>query len=310
MTIIHMYKILKAFNRKIREDSISAFSAMAAFFVIISFFPFIMLLLTLVQYLPITESTMLYTLTDLFPRTVNALIVRIVTEIYDKSSGTLISVTAISALWSASRGIFAVVKGLNSVYDIEETRMGIKLRIMAAIYTLVFAIMMLVTIVILIFGNRLYIGIENRIPILKDLALVIISIRTIAGLCILTLFFLLLYIYIPNRKTRIYKELPGALLAAAGWMGFSYLYSFYIDNMGNYSNTYGSLTAIVLFMLWFYFCMYILFLGGEVNVILSSGNVLYYIRQARQKRKALKDYDNDDSTVLEAQEHKTQKTNK
>ena len=306
MTIIHMYKILKAFNRKIREDSISAFSAMAAFFVIISFFPFVMLLLTLVQYLPITESTMLYTLTDLFPRTVNALIVRIVTEIYDKSSGTLISVTAISALWSASRGIFAVVKGLNSVYDIEETRMGIKLRVMAAIYTLVFAIMMLVTIVILIFGNRLYIGIENRIPILKDLALVIISIRTIAGLCILTLFFLLLYIYIPNRKTKLYKELPGAILAAAGWMGFSYLYSFYIDNMGNYSNTYGSLTAIVLFMLWFYFCMYILFLGGEVNVILSSGNVLYYIRQARQNRKVLKDYDHDGS-VLEAQEHKKQK---
>ncbi len=301
MTILHLYKILKAFNRKIREDSISAFSAMAAFFVIISFFPFIMLLLTLVQYLPITESTMLYTLTDLFPRTVNALIVRIVTEIYDKSSGTLISITAISALWSASRGIFAVVKGLNSVYDIEETRMGIKLRVMAAIYTLIFAVMMLITIVILIFGNRLYIGIENKIPLLKDLALVIISIRTIAGLCILTLFFLLLYIFIPNRKTRLYKELPGALLSAAGWMGFSYLYSFYIDNMGNYSNTYGSLTAIVLFMLWFYVCMYIMFLGGEVNVVLSSGNILYYIRQARQKQKALKN--NDGNTVLEAQEH-------
>jgi membrane protein len=288
MTILHIIKIIKAFNRKIRDDSISAFSAMAAFFVIISFFPFIMLLLTLVHYLPITESNMLYTLTDIFPSSVNALIVRIVTEIYDKPSGTLVSVTAISALWSASRGILAIVTGLNSVYDINETRNGIKLRIIASIYTFIFAVMMIVTIVILVFGNRLYIGIENRLPILRDLALVIISIRTIAGLCILTIFFLLMYIFIPNRKTKLYKELPGALLSAAGWMGFSYLYSFYIDNMSNYSNTYGSLTAIVLFMLWFYICMYIMFIGGEVNVVLNSGDVIYFITQAHRNRKAYK----------------------
>lgn len=288
MTILHIIKIIKAFDRKIRDDSISAFSAMAAFFVIISFFPFIMLLLTLVHYLPITESNMLYTLTDIFPSSVNALIVRIVTEIYDKPSGTLVSVTAISALWSASRGILAIVTGLNSVYDINETRNGIKLRIIASIYTFIFAVMMIVTIVILVFGNRLYIGIENRLPILRDLALVIISIRTIAGLCILTVFFLLMYIFIPNRKTKLYKELPGALLSAAGWMGFSYLYSFYIDNMGNFSNTYGSLTAIVLFMLWFYICMYIMFIGGEVNVVLNSGDIIYFITQAHRNRKAYK----------------------
>lgn len=303
MTFIHIVKIFKAFDRKIKGDFISAFSAMAAFFVIISFFPFIMLLLTLVQYLPITESTMLFTLTEIFPKSINALIVSIITEIYKKSSGTLISITAISALWSASRGILAIVKGLNSVYDINETRNGIKLRIIAAVYTLIFAVMMIVTIVILVFGNRLYIGIERKVPILKDLALVIISIRTIAGLCILTLFFLLMYVFIPNRRTRFYRELPGALVSAAGWMGFSYLYSFYIDNMGNYSNTYGSLAAIVLFMLWFYICMYIMFIGGEVNVVLSSGDVLYFISEARRNRKANREYERYQAAQIKAHEH-------
>jgi len=288
MTIISIYKIIRAFNRKIRDDFISAFSAQAAFFVIISFFPFIMLLLTLLQYLPLTESTLLSTLTSIFPSSVNSLIVNIVTEIYNKASGTLISIAAISALWSASRGILAIVKGLNSVYGIRETRNGFKLRIISSIYTLVFAIMMIITLVILVFGNRLYIWIESKFPILSGLALIIISIRTIAGLCILTLFFLLLYIVIPNRKTNLFKELPGALVSAAGWMGFSYLYSFYIDNMGNFSNMYGSLTAVVLFMLWFYFCMYIMFIGGEVNVILSSGDLIYFIKEAHKKRKANK----------------------
>ncbi len=291
---VSIYKIIQAFNRKIRDDFVSAFSAQAAFFVIISFFPFIMLLLTLLQYLPITEETLRTTLTQIFPSSINSLIAGIITEIYKKASGTIISITAISALWSASRGILAIVSGLNSVYGIKETRSYLKLRIISSIYTFVFAVMIIITLAILVFGNRLYIWIESKIPMLSNLALIIISIRTIAGLLILTLFFLLMYMVIPNRSTSIYKELPGALVSAAGWMGFSYLYSFYIDNMNNYSNMYGSLTAIVLFMLWFYFCMYILFIGGEINVVLSSGDLIYYLKYLFKHRK---DYKNNRNIV-------------
>lgn len=285
--IISVLKIIRAFNRKVRDDFVSAFSAHAAFFVMISFFPFTMLLLTLIQYLPITESALMQTLTQIFPSSITSLIITIVSEIYDQSSGTVISITAISALWSASRGILAIVKGLNSVYGIKETRSYLKLRIISSVYTFVFAIMMIITLTILVFGNRLYIWIESKVPLFKDLALVIISIRTIAGLFILTIFFLLMYIVIPNRSTKIYRELPGALVSATGWMAFSYLFSFYIDNMSNYSKMYGSLTAIVLFMLWFYFCMHILFIGGEINVVLSSGDLIYYLKYLFKHRKEL-----------------------
>ncbi|MDF2610172.1 MAG: ribonuclease [Lachnospiraceae bacterium] len=284
MTIVSLYKISRAFSRKIREDYVSAFAAQAALFVIISFFPFTMLLLTVIQYLPITESTMLATLTNIFPTTLNPFIINVVTEIYNKGSGTIVSITAITTLWSASRGILAIVKGLNSVYGINETRSYLKLRILSTFYTLIFAIMLIVTLVILVFGNRLYIWIEQRFSVLKDLALIIISMRTFVGLCILTLFFLLMFVAIPNRKTHILQEFPGALVASAGWMGFSYLFSFYIDNMGNYSNTYGSLTVVVLFMLWFYSCMYILFIGGEVNIVLSSGDLGYFLKQLFLKK--------------------------
>lgn len=286
-TIISLIKIIRAFNRKIRDDYVTAFSAQAAFFIIISFFPFIMLLLTLIQFLPITESSMLITMTQIFPNSLNSLIVRIITEVYDKGTGTIVSITAITTLWSASRGILAIVNGLNSVYAIRETRSTLKLRMISSLYTFIFAIMMIVTLVILVFGNRLYFWIESKVPLFSDFALVIISIRTIVGLLILTVFFLCLFIFIPNRQTKIFKELPGAMVSAAGWMGFSYLYSFYIDNMSNYSNTYGSLTAIVLFMLWFYFCMYILFIGGEINVVLSSGDLIYFLKYLFKNKNTL-----------------------
>lgn len=286
--IVSFYKIIRAFNRKIRDDFVSAFSAQAAFFVIISLFPFLMLLLTLVQYLPITKYNLLLILTQVFPTNVKSLVIGIVSEVYEKTSSTIISAAAISALWSSSKGILSIVKGLNSVYGIKETRSYIKLRILSTIYTLAFAVMIVITLGILVFGNRLYVWIESKASFLTDLALIIISIRTIVGLLLLTVFFLIIYIFIPNRKTNIFKELPGALITATGWMGFSYLYSFYIDNMGNYSNTYGSLTAIVLFMLWFYFCMYIMFIGGEINIVLSSGDLTYFIKSVIKDRKKYK----------------------
>ena len=212
------------------------------------------------------------------------MIVSVVKEIYaTTSSGTLISITAITALWSAGKGFLAIIKGLNSVYEIKETRNSIFLRFISTLYTLIFAIMVIATMVLFVFGNFLFIWIEQRFPGFREMALVIISLRTIVGLIILLIFFLIIYIVIPNRKTKMMSELPGALVCAAGWMGFSYAFSYYIDNFANYSSMYGSLTAIVLFMLWMYFCMYILFLGAEVNLFFENKAFMNKIKQLYRK---------------------------
>jgi membrane protein len=261
------------FTRKIRDDNVAAFSAQAAFFIMISIFPFLMFLLTLIQYLPVNESTVLIIINDFFPSTLSPLLISFVTEVYDKGSTAIISITVLSALWSASRGFLALVRGLNSVYEIKETRNYFKLRFASTLYTFVFALVLIISLLILVFGNRLFMWIESLFPVLSDFALFIISLRTFIALAILILFFLMLFVVIPNRKSKFMNELPGAIIAATGWMIFSYLYSYYIDNMSNFSNMYGSLTAIVLLMLWLYFCMYILFIGGEINDVLASKNL-------------------------------------
>lgn len=265
------FRIIGLISRKIRDDHVAAFSAQAAFFIIISFFPFIMLLLSIIKYFPIEEESMLLMLNQAFPTTVNSLITSIVREIYDTAaSTTLISVTIVSTLWSAGKGFLAVMKGLNSVYEINETRHSLLLRGMAALYTLIFAIMVILTMILFVFGNRLYFWIGQKLPVIEDTAFVIISLRTIVGLITLIIFFLIIYIVIPNRKTKLMHELPGAMVCAAGWMGFSYAFSYYIDNFSNYASMYGSLTAVVLFMLWLYFCMYLLFLGAEFNLLFEN----------------------------------------
>ncbi len=268
--LLSIIRLIQTFSRKLRDDFINAFSAQAAFFVIISAFPFLMFLLTLLKYVPVTDVVLADLCMQVFPETINDLIVSIINETKAATSGTLISITVIAALWSSSKGFLAIVRGLNSVYNHKETRNYFVLRFWSAIYTVGFAILIIALLIVFVFGNKLTLFFTKKFPILTEFALLIISLRTVVGFCVLLLFFLLIYIILPNRKSTIFSELPGAILTSAGWMGFSYLYSYYIDNMGNYSSTYGSLAAVVLCMLWLYACMYMMFIGAEVNAVFSN----------------------------------------
>ncbi len=266
-------RLIKAFTKKINNDGISALSAHAAFFVLISFFPFVMFLLTLLSYFPNFSEILPSVDISFLPGAVSSMIVRAFTELSDRANGTILSVTVILAIWSASRGILSIMRGLNSIHNIRETRNYIVTRIMATGYTIVFAMLLLVMILIFVFGNQLTLWLVERFPALGDFALLIISFRTAVGICVLILFFLLIFLSLPNRKTTFWHELPGAILTATGWVGFSFLFSFYVNNFSNYTAIYGSLTAIVLCMLWLYACMYILFLGAEINSILGNPSV-------------------------------------
>ena len=283
-----LIRLICVFTRKVDNDNVNALSAHAAFFIIISFFPFAMFMLTLLNYLPIFSDGLPQFGLDILPAAVSGIINQILGELSSTASGTILSVTVIAALWSASRGVLAIMRGLNSIYQIRETRNYFILRLISAFYTIIFAILLTILLFIFVFGNQLTLWFLDKLPEVGNYALLIISIRTAAGIGILLFFFVLIFITLPNRKTSLLHELPGALLASFGWVGFSFLYSFYINNMSNYTATYGSLTAIVLCMLWLYACMYLLFLGAEVNSTLSSPVILHSLRKIFHREKKAK----------------------
>ncbi len=285
------YRMVKAFLRKLREDTVSAFAAQTAFFVILSFLPFLIFLLTLVKFLPIGPDKLLAAIQTAFPETLHEFIGVLLGEVLQKTSGALVSISVAAALWSASRGVLVIIQGMNAVYGNKETRGYFRLRFLAVGYTMAFAVVLVLTLVLLVFGNRIYVHIQNAVPLLKHAAFLMISLRTIASFLVLTGFFFALYVFVPNRKSsHKTSEIPGAFLSAAGWLGFSYLYSFYIDRMSDYSAMYGSLTAIVLCMIWLYACMYIMFIGAELNVVASEASVRkawgVFVKSIKGKQKA------------------------
>lgn len=278
----HIIRIARQFMNKVKHDYVNAFSAQAALFILISIFPIIMTVLNLIQFVPVTKTDFLRFAVELVPPSFAPLTVSIIEELYLKSSGTLLSLSAIFTIWSASRGALAIISGLNAIYGIHENRNYLVLRLISCFYTVIFILMILVTLMLLVFGNSIFSMLATQLPFLHTLAATFISMRTIAALILLMCFFTFIYTFMPSRKVYFAAQLPGAVFSSAGWMAFSFFFSLYIDNFGNYANTYGSLTAIVLMMLWLYFCMYILFLGGEINAFFEPKIV--YLHAARKAR--------------------------
>ena len=278
---------------EIQEDSISAYSAQAAFFVIISVFPLAMLLLTLIKYLPYFKEGVPMIQFDMFPHDLNVFATNVLQEIVNKSSNTVLSISAVTALWSASKGVYSIILGLTSAYSIKETRGYIRMRILSIIYTIIFLAMLIAALGFLVFGNSIYRAMINYLPLAADnVTIISLGVKWLLGFAVLVLFFEIMYIAVPNRKSTVFEELPGALVSAVGWIGFSFLYSFYIDNFSNYANLYGSLTAVVLLMLWLYFCMYIMLFGAEVNVAWNSTYkriAARFVKNTKQKIKEVKD---------------------
>ena len=262
-----IYQKIMNITADIAADHVGAYAAQSAYFFMLCLIPIILLLITMVQYTPVTKADVMTAVIQVFPASVENLITSIVNQVYNQSMG-IIPVTIIVAMWSAGKGVLAMASGLNCIYSCRETRNYIVLRIRSTVYTLLFIVVIILLLVLSVFGNTLNLFIARHIPFLKRIADWLIETRAVITPTVLVIFSLMLYKFLPNRRGRFRDQLPGAMFAAVGWMVISWVFSIYLDVFKGFSSMYGSLTTIVLIMLWMYFCMYSILLGGEINVML------------------------------------------
>lgn len=254
----------KEFIKSMNERHVTAYAAQAAYFIIISFIPFMLVLMTSVKYTPLTKAEVVHALLQVCPENFETFIQSIVNEVYEKSLG-VVPVSAVIAMWSAGKGIQALTRGFNSIYQVKETRNFLMSRIRAVFYTLVFVISIILTLTLQVFGNSLQRELSSHFPFMEKIVTMIISMRVVITLSALCVAFLMMYKFIPNRKATFRSQFPGALLCAVCWSAFSFGFSLYIDFYNGAANMYGSMTTIVLVLLWLYFCMMFVMLGAQVN---------------------------------------------
>lgn len=279
------FRKIQELSRRISSYQIPIYAGNATFFIALAAFPALLLLLSVLKLTPYTVADLTALLEDVLPSALAPLITYITNEVHTLNAGAVIPITAVAMLWSASRGILGVLNGLNAIYGVHETRSYLAKRLIALVYMVMFLVAILLTLVLYVFGRSVQAMVIARVPSLAAATVFLMQFKYLLIIVYLTALFTLVYKVFPNTRTKFMHSLPGAIIASLGWLGFSALFSFYVDHFSNYSRIYGSLTTIVLTMMWLYFCLCILFFGGVVNQALHSADASLRTLLPRRRRR-------------------------
>ena len=255
---------------RIKKVDVTGLASQLAFFFLLSLFPLLIFLFTLLPYLNLDEGQIFIIIREFAPVSVALLIEDTLAEILINRNGGLLSIGAIATVWSASKGMNALSKALNLSYFTKETRSFIISRGMSIVFTLMLIGVLLIALILPIFGQQIgmlvfsYLGLEEGFLRLWN------GLRWLIPPVMIFIVFTLVYWIVPDLKIRFKSVIPGAVFATVGWIITSFGFAFYVGNYGGYSNTYGSIGAIIVLMMWLYFSAIILMLGGQINAVMTE----------------------------------------
>lgn len=256
--------------RQLSDYRICVHAANAGYFIILAVFPALVLVVSLLRYTGLDVHDLLGFLEGLIPPALLPEAELLILDTYRTASKATVGLSAFTTLWAASRGIYSLLTGINAVYGLSESRGWLYTRLISVVYTFLFLLVLLLTLVLHVFGTAVVelLG-RSQISFLRFLT-GIIDLRFFLLLFLQTALFTAMFMVFPNHRCSFSASVPGALLSSIGWLVFSQLFSVYVEQLSNYGNLYGSVYALAVSMLWLYFCLSILFYGGALNRLLLN----------------------------------------
>lgn len=275
--VTRLYRLQKEIRGAFNEAEVGTYASGAAFFLFLSVIPMVMIVSGILPHDIISNKEMVNISQAVIPDKIYRFLLGIV-DSYHGNQLTLLSVSALVVIWSASKGVLALIRGLNHIYEVEETRGYILLRLKASFYTIFLLLAILLSAGVLVFGNTLAKWLIPDYGSAASLWRLFGGIRHIFVAGMISVVFCTMYSLLPNNQLSWKEHYPGAVVTSVFWTLYSFGFSVYIDYFGGFS-MYGSLTSIVIVMIWLYFCMYIFFCGALVNKWIADGYVDDFISQ-------------------------------
>ena len=260
-----VWAAVRRFVGRIRLLEVNVYAAYAAYFLLLSAFPAMMLVIGLLQFTPLSPAELEKMLGHLVPASLSPLLDYMIRELFSVRAATVLPVSAVSALWMASKGVYCLYRGLGKVYTARETRHPALVRLRCLLFTLVLLVALVTVGVMMLFGRSLLLRLQESPSPAARLAELAVQRKYTLTVLVLTGLFSTVYTVLPNRPVRFSSSLPGGFAAAVAWVVFTHAFSLYVDRFGNYSLYYGSLSVMALAMLWLYTCMDIFLCGGILN---------------------------------------------
>ncbi len=264
---------LKRLAKKIKSDDLTGLAAECSYYLILSIFPFLIFLLSVIGLTSIDESMLINQIEALLPSESASIVLNTIESIMESGNITLLSFGMVTTLWSALKGIRALIKGVNIAYNTIENRPFWETLLLALFSTLGIPMLIILSFFFLVFGEKIGEFLFGFLGITGIFQALWYQLRFVFPVLMLIFSFSLFYKFVPNQKLRFRQVLPGALFASLGWISISLLYSTYINRFGNYSMIYGSLGGIIILLIWLYISSIIILIGGELNATIYQSKL-------------------------------------
>lgn len=259
---------------RIGKDDASGLSAQLSYYFMLSLFPMLLFLLSIVPVVGVKQSTIRDMIKEHVPPDYAPQVSSIIGDIMGNASGGLLSIGLIVALWSASNGMIALMNSFNVAYDVEDSRNFIVSKLLSVLFTLALIVVLPLALILPTFGEQISSLLFGPIGLGDQVKWVFNIIRVILPLIVVFVAFMLLYTLAPNVKIKMMSVIPGSIFATIVFLVGSYLFGIYISNFANYSKTYGSIAGIIILMLWLYITGFIIIIGAEINAIIHQRKIV------------------------------------
>ena len=270
-----LYKNVTDLADVVSKKRIDVYAAGAAFYIFMSFIPYLLIVLSTIKYLPFSKQDLLSAINDFLPIEPNKIIVDMIDEMYARGIGIL-SVSIVAAIWASAKGVLGITKGLNEINESAIPRGFLYMRTRSAICTLLLMLGMILMLVISVFGNTIIDIVGRRVTIPQGIQN-ILDIKNIIMFVVLFILFMFFFCVLPTAKISIRSQVIGAAGAALVWILFTKLFSVYLSTFNGYS-MYGSFAVLLVIGVWLYVGMYIMFMGALVNEMIASRKGLNHER--------------------------------
>lgn len=252
---------------RFKDDNLSGTSAQIAYYLILSFFPFLLFLINLLSFTSLSSDLLLTNFQRFLPQDSADWLKDILTQTVQSKSTVLLIVGMVSALWSSTKGVLAITRGLNKAYDVKEDRGIVKIRILSFLSAITLSVIIVLSLLTLVFGEIISTFIINLIGTSRNFSFVGTFLQYLISFFLIFFMFSLVYKKLPNRKLKFKEIWIGSIFSTFAWVGASLIFSIYVNNFANYSKVYGGIGGIIALLIWLFLTTLIILIGGEINAI-------------------------------------------
>ena len=275
-TLRDIYDAVDDFSKGMGRRRITTYSAACAYYLFMSLIPMIMLLVSIIQYTPLTQEMILEAISDYVPDSLYEIISSIISSIYSGGRVAL-TVSILLTIWSAAASMKALMRGMDSMYDAERHEDFFVFSLRACFYMVVLVLVLLLSFFVMVYGGEILQLLYDTLPhggTLDKLFGIVRYLRYVVVIAVMALVFSFTYWRMPARRLRYKAQWPGAAFCAVSWSVFSVIFSVYVS-VSNRFGAYGVIGTVIVAMIWLYYCFYFLLLGGYIN---------HYIAERRAER--------------------------